>query len=320
MKHTVLILMLAASALAASAQTTAPPTAPAAKSAVAAKPATNPATAAKSSTAKTVTPAAKTAPATPPTVAAFIKDPASIPAVKGIQKPLFTIALRYKDIEVGKGAPAEPGKMLKCFFTLWTKDGVKIDSTDDHRVPQLDKDHKPVVDANGNPVKGDPQPMSVLMGQNRPLPGWDMGFEGMKVGGKRRVYIPWQLGLGARELPARDATHAAVPAKTDLILYLELTDVTDAPPPPQRPAAMPGRRPMPPNGQMMPPRPGTPVAPGSPAQMMTAPKPPAAPAPANAPSTTAPAAPAAPATTGAVPTPPAPPAATTTAPSAPQPK
>jgi peptidylprolyl isomerase len=307
MKQTALILMLTACTVAATAQTPAPPTAPAAKPAVAATTA-KPATAATSSTAKPAATAAKAAPATPPTVAAFIKEPAAI-ATKGIQKPFFTVALRYKEINVGTGAVAEPGKVLKCNFTLWVAEtGAKIDSNSDHRAPLLDKDHKPVMDADGKPKLGDPQPMSLIMGQGRPIPGWDMGFEGMKAGGQRRVYIPWQLGLGAREMPARDATHPAVPAKSDLILDLELVDVADAPLPPQRPGMMPGMHPTP-GGQPMPPRPGASGAPGAPMQMTVTPKPVAPPAPGTAPSAQAPPAPAAPATAPVVPPTPAPPPA-----------
>ncbi|MGO9775237.1 MAG: FKBP-type peptidyl-prolyl cis-trans isomerase [Terracidiphilus sp.] len=320
MKPTALILMLAACTLVASAQTPVPPAAPAAKPATTAvKPATAPAkpavaaTAAKSPTAKLAVPAVKAAPATPPTVAAFIKDPAAI-AIKGIEKPLFTVALRYKEIKAGTGVPAEPGKLLKCNFTLWVAaTGAKIDSNSDHRAPLLDKDHKPVMDADGKPKLGDPQPVSLIMGQDRPLPGWDMGFEGMKAGGQRRVYIPWQLGLGAREVPARDATHPAIPAKSDLILDLELVDVADAPLPPQRPGMMPGGRPMP-GGQPMPPRPGAPGAPGAsgapgapgaPMRMMVAPKPAAPSTPGTAPNAPAPPTPAPPATTPAPAAPPA---------------
>ena len=305
--------MLAACTMAASAQTPAP-------AAHATKPATalpKPAVAAAAAKSKSATPMAKATPVTPPTVAAFIKDPAAIPAVKGVQKPLFTVALRYKDILAGTGAAAEPGKLLKCKFTLWVAEtGAKIDSSDDHRAPLLDKDHKPVMGADGKPKMGDPQPITLIMGQGRPVPGWDMGFEGMKAGGKRRVYIPWQLGLGAREMPARDATHPAVPAKSNLILDLELVDVLDAPMMPQRPGMMPGGRPMP-GGQPMPQRPGAAGAPGAPMPMTVAPKPPAAPAPGTAPTAPAPATPAAPPAPGATPKPPAPPASTATTPAVP---
>jgi peptidylprolyl isomerase len=250
MKHTALILLFAASTMVASAQ------APAKPATAAAKPATT--------AAKSTTPTAN-------------KLPPGVPAVKGIHKTLFSVSLSYQDVKIGDGDVAEPGKLLKYSFTIWSAvNGSKIDSTDDHRVPVLDKDKKPVLDADGKPKLGDPQQAITMMGTGRPLLGWDMGFEGMKAGGIRRVFIPWQLGLGAREIPARDATHPAIPAKSDLILDIELSEVKDAPPPQQ---AHPGMHPMP---GMHP----TPVAPAAPAATTT---PSAATAPAAAPAATAPA-------------------------------
>jgi peptidylprolyl isomerase len=219
-----------------------------------------------------------------------------VPAVKGIHKTLFSVSLGYQDVKIGDGAVAEPGKILKYSFTIWcATNGSKIDSSADHRIPVLDKDKKPVLDADGKPKLGDPQQAITMMGTGRPLLGWDMGFEGMKAGGIRRVFIPWQLGLGAREIPARDATHPAIPAKSDLIVDIELTEVKDAPAPQQ---AHPGMHPMP----GMHPTPVTPVAPAT---------------------TTTPAAPAATATPNAATAPAATPAATapaTATPAPPQPK
>src|ERR1039458_1499533 len=103
MKHSVLILLLVASTVVASAQTPAKPAAPAAKPASAA---TKPAAVA----AMPAAPAVKAVPVTPPTVAAIIKAPADIPQHPGIQKPIFTVALRYQEIEIGKGAVAEPDR------------------------------------------------------------------------------------------------------------------------------------------------------------------------------------------------------------------
>jgi hypothetical protein len=148
-------------------------------------------------------------------------------------------------------------------------------------MPALDKDKKPVMDADGKPVMGDPQPAMMIKGQGRPFPGWDQGFDGMKAGGKRRVFIPWQLGLGDREIPARDEKHPAIAAKSDLILDIELKEVSDAPAQPQRPS------------MGMHPQMGTnpaPGAPGAPAAAPTAPAPAAAPSAAPAPAV-APAAP-----------------------------
>ncbi|MGA2350539.1 MAG: FKBP-type peptidyl-prolyl cis-trans isomerase [Terracidiphilus sp.] len=302
MKYTTLILLLAACTVAASAQTPAQPAPPSAAATKTTATATKPA-----STAKPAGAAAKAATSASSTAAPLIKTPDNIPVVSGPQKTLFTTALRYKEIQVGTGAVAEPGKLLKFNFTLWLADsGVKFDSTVDHPGPPLkDKDGKPVLGDDGKPKLGDPAPAPMVMGKGRPLPGWDMGVEGMKVGGKRRIYVPWQLGFGASEIPARDATHPAVPAKSDLILDVELAEMTDAPQPPQRP--MPGRGPggPMPGAHPMTGMPPTPPAPGAapnataPATPPAAPKPAAPPVP--APGSSVPAIPAPP----AVPTPPA---------------
>jgi peptidylprolyl isomerase len=317
MKHTVLILMLAASAAAAVAQTPA-------------KPATTPA-------AKPAKPAVQATAAPSPLVAAYIKAPANIPQYKGIQHPVFTIALRYQEIKIGTGAVAETGKVLKLFYTGYrAADGVKFDSTADHpRQPLKDKDGKPVLGDDGKPKLGDIQPFPFHQGIGNTIPGFDQGFVGMKVGGKRRIFIPWQLGYGTRAIPDRGAEHPGIPAKSDLIFDVELLDVADAPPPPAaRPmGAGPGGRPMPPG--VRPPQGATPGAPGTAPPIRLSPAPaPAAPAPTTppAPQTTPPPASSTPAkppattpptsTTPATPPPPATSTPTTTPPPAatPQPQ
>jgi len=126
MKQTALILILTAGTLAASAQTPAPPAASPAKPATAAAKPAGAATAAKPAIA-----AAKpaTAAVVNPNIAPIIKAPAKIPPVKGLQKTLFTTALRYQDVKAGDGASAESGKLAKCLFTLWLEDGSVFDST-----------------------------------------------------------------------------------------------------------------------------------------------------------------------------------------------
>jgi peptidylprolyl isomerase len=114
------------------------------------------------------------------------------------------------------------------------EDGTKFDSTDDH------------------PGK---EPFTIQYGEHNVIEGWDTGFEGMHVGGKRRLYIPWQLAYGERGRPPR------IPAKADLIFDVEVVGQSDKPPAP--PA-----RPMP-----MTPRPGTPPA-GAPHPTTVTPQPP----------------------------------------------
>jgi peptidylprolyl isomerase len=256
MKHTFAILLISASA-AAVAQTAPKPAAPAA---TAHKP--------------TSTAAASTGMVLPP----------GVPKVHGILKTAF--ALKYQDIKIGTGADAEPNKLYKVHYTGWlASDGHKFDSSYDHpRQPVTDKDGKPVMGDDGKPKLGDPQPLAFPQGFGRLIPGWDQGFYGMKVGGKRRLFIPWQLAYGARGRPGPDADHPGIPAKADLIFDVELVDVSDLPMPPNR-GGMPGR-PMP-GG--MPARPGgapgQPAAPATPGQAPAAPASPSAgqPAPAATP-------------------------------------
>lgn len=317
MKQTVLILMMAACITTASAQ---PPAQPATAPTKAAVKTTNPATK------DAVKPAVTVAKSTATTSKLPFGVPApGIPAVKTTKNTAFS--LRYQEIKVGDGAVAEPNKLYKLFYTGWlglngrADDGQKFDSTDDHpRPPVLDKDGKPELGPDGKPVQGPPQPMSFPQGIGRAIPGFDQGLAGMKVGGKRRIFIPWQLGYGTREIPSHGADHPGIPPKSDLIFDVELVDVSDMPAPPSRPG-MKGMHPMSP-------APGAPATPGAPPSAPgAAPKPPAGTAPAPSatpasPATPAPAAApaAAPPTAPAPPTTPAPAAAPPVTPAPQQPK
>jgi peptidylprolyl isomerase len=271
MRQSVLILLLAAS-IAASAQTPAKPAAPA------------------------TTPVHHPAAAT-----SSVKLPPGVPPVRGIVKPAF--ALRYEDFKIGAGPDAEPNKMYKVLYTGWLgsngrpDDGHKFDSSADHPGPPLkDKDGKPVLGDDGKPKMGEPQPMPFPQGMGRLIPGFDQGFTGMKIGGKRRLFIPWQLAYGARGRPGPDAAHPGIPPKSDLIFDVELVDVTDLPTPPSHPGGMGSGMP----GHVMPPgavpHPITPGAPGATQAPSAAPATPNAGTPStppaatpNTPTTTAPA-------------------------------
>ncbi len=258
------------------------------------KPASTPAkpATATSSTAKTTSSTAK---ATGAASSAAVKLPPGVPPVRGIAHT--ALSLKYQDIKLGTGPLGEEGKIWHVKYTGWrAADGVKFDSWDDHKMPVM-KDGKPVMGADGKPQLDEPKPIEFPHGVGRMIPGFDLGIEGMRIGGKRRVFVPWALAYGYRAIPDRGPEHPGIPAKSDLIFDVELVAVTDAPPPPPRPTMPPGR-PTPPH---FPPQPGAPAAPG------TAPKPATPPAPGtpSAPATTAPAPPA-PSTTTAPATTPAP--------------
>jgi len=218
MRSTALVLCLAA-AVAAHAQTAAKPAAPAAKPAATAK-------------------AASTA-----TGATVDKYPPGKKAALVAKKALFS--LKVQDIKVGAGPDAEPMKMYKVKYTGWrAADGVVFDSWDQHPTPLTDKDGKPEVDADGKPKTGPALPASFPVGMGRMIPGFDQGFAGMKVGGIRRIFIPWQLGYGTRAMPDRGADHPGIPGKSDLIFEVELIEMADLPTPrPPAPGAAGGAPP-----------------------------------------------------------------------------
>ena len=226
------------------------------------------------------TPTKPTAPrssAKPATAAVGLKLAPGIPPAHGIVKTAFS--LRFQDNRIGKGADAEPNKIYKVNYTGWlAADGHKFDSSFDHKTPVLSKEGKPELDADGKPKMNDGEPISFPQGFGRVIPGFDQGFTGMKVGGKRRLFIPWQLAYGARGRPGPNAANPGIPPKADLIFDIELVDVSEMPAPQARPGMTNG-----PNGQPMRmiPRPPTPGATGTPTTPATTATPPPTAAPAN---------------------------------------
>lgn len=162
--------------------------------------------------------------------------PASIPPAKGIVKTLA--ALRYQEITLGTGAPAEPHKVYKVIYTGWlAADGHKFDASADHpAMPVFDHNLQVVKGADGKPEMKAGQPYLFPQGFGRAIPGFDNGFEGMKIGGKRRLFIPYQLAYGITGKPTGDPKNPGIPPKADLIFDVELVDVMDLPKPPAPPA------------------------------------------------------------------------------------
>ncbi|MBS1798506.1 MAG: FKBP-type peptidyl-prolyl cis-trans isomerase [Acidobacteria bacterium] len=128
-------------------------------------------------------------------------NPPNVPKVAGTPQNLY--ALRYIDTEVGAGPLAESRKFYTVHYTGWLTDGTKFDSSHDH--------------PGGEPIV-------FPYGARRVIPGWDTGFEGMHVGGKRRLFIPYQLAYGESGRPP------VIPAKADLIFDIELVAQSDTPP------------------------------------------------------------------------------------------
>jgi uncharacterized damage-inducible protein DinB len=126
------------------------------------------------------------------------KMPAAVPPATGTVVEGAT--LRYIDTQLGTGAVAKPGQEYTVHYTGWLRDGVKFDSS---------------VDAG--------KPLKFVQGRRQVIAGWEMGFEGMKVGGKRRVFLPYALAYG-------ENGRGKIPPKAELIFDVELLDVKDVPP------------------------------------------------------------------------------------------
>ena len=85
------------------------------------------------------------------------------------------MTLKIEDLEVGTGAEAQAGQMVTVHYTGWLTDGQKFDSSKDRN-----------------------DPFVFPLGQGMVIKGWDQGVVGMKVGGKRKLTIPPELGYGSR--------------------------------------------------------------------------------------------------------------------------
>jgi FKBP-type peptidyl-prolyl cis-trans isomerase len=108
--------------------------------------------------------------------------------------------LKYTDTKTGDGAAATPGSKVSVHYTGWlynngTK-GAKFDSSVDRG-----------------------QPFQFTLGAHQVIAGWDEGVAGMKVGGKRTLIIPPELGYGAR------GAGGVIPPNATLTFDVELLGV-----------------------------------------------------------------------------------------------
>lgn len=103
------------------------------------------------------------------------------------------MGLIIEEITLGEGAEAKAGQVVTVHYTGTLTDGTKFDSSVDRK-----------------------QPFSFKLGVGQVIRGWDEGFAGMKIGGKRKLTIPPEMGYGAH------GAGGVIPPNATLVFEVEL--------------------------------------------------------------------------------------------------
>src|SRR3954463_8649865 len=104
--------------------------------------------------------------------------------------------LKKEDLVVGTGAEAKKGQKVSVHYTGFLTNGTKFDSSKDRG-----------------------QPFQFALGRGQVIQGWDDGVAGMKIGGKRKLTIPPELGYGAA------GAGGVIPPNATLVFEVELLGV-----------------------------------------------------------------------------------------------
>lgn len=133
-----------------------------------------------------------------------VSDNASMPAVKQENTKLDTnmnnstqsAKLVIEDTKLGTGTEVKSGDTVVMHYKGTLTDGTKFDSSYDRN-----------------------EPFSTQIGVGQVIKGWDLGIPGMKIGGKRKLTIPSDLGYGST------GTGGVIPPNATLIFEVELIDI-----------------------------------------------------------------------------------------------
>jgi len=122
--------------------------------------------------------------------------PSKSTSTTGNELIITASGLKYTNSVVGQGTIATTGRTVSVHYTGWLKDGKKFDSSRDRG-----------------------KPFEFRLGSGQVIKGWDEGVAGMKVGGKRILFIPPELGYGKR------GAGGVIPSNAELKFEVELLKV-----------------------------------------------------------------------------------------------
>ncbi len=107
--------------------------------------------------------------------------------------------LKIETLKNGQGQEAKNGNTVSVHYTGWLENGTKFDSSLDKGIP-----------------------FSFVLGEGQVIKGWDMGVLGMKIGEKRKLVIPSELGYGKFGTPG-----GPIPPNATLIFEVELLKIVE---------------------------------------------------------------------------------------------
>ena len=122
-----------------------------------------------------------------------VSDPNAFASALDVQPEKLTTSptgLRYRDLAAGSGPVARAGETVRVRYTGWLTSGQKFDSG----------------------------VFSFTLGRQQVIEGWDQGLEGMRVGGRRKLVIPPELGYGPQDM-------GEIPPNSTLVFDVELLGV-----------------------------------------------------------------------------------------------
>jgi peptidylprolyl isomerase len=134
------------------------------------------------------------------TIAVATTEPPTAEVTPSAGEVTTDSGLRYVDLVVGAGDSPQIGDIVQVHYTGTLVDGTQFDSSVDRG-----------------------QPIEFQIGIGAVIPGWDEGVASMKVGGKRRLIIPPELGYGAQ------GAGGVIPPNATLIFEVELLEIREAP-------------------------------------------------------------------------------------------